>query len=484
MKSVDIRYHLKTKSPMPPASQRTKKEPVYAEFSGGFFYIVDGKKIYKKFKYSLQCKILPQHFGLFDDKGTVKFDIEIFKKFSKLNMLVKTKMNLLEAASNKCEVHFTTMQHTPTAEEFQRELLTRLGKKDREEAKTYTILPYLKKKIEYFKSIKGSGRKDELEDETIKVYGTLAGYIENYENVKNYKLTFENFNEAKYWDFWTVADEIVLGKIIPPERDGHRRQSIKPTGLMMSSVRKYQKTFMRVLKMANTKDKIKVTLDYSDANLILEDKPSAKDIFINDENLKTVTEYIASDYELQLAKDYIIIASLTGMRFQSMDEANIAEISVCNEMGYNFKYIHSIQEKTKTQCFIPLFEPVREIIERRGGKFPVVPNNATSNKLFKKLFAEAGITATATLVKHTYSQGIVTEQKQINEIVSSHDFRKTFYTILSQMGLPQHVIEYVTHPDKVSTTMAGYYDKRTMMHKAQTFVDEFNKLSPSELYRL
>ena len=46
------------------------------------------------------------------------------------------------------------------------------------------------------------------------------------------------------------------------------------------------------------------------------------------------------------------------------------QISYIKENDYDFYYIHTFQEKTKTQCFTPLFKIAFQIIKENNNHFP------------------------------------------------------------------------------------------------------------------
>ena len=78
--------------------------------------------------------------------------------------------------------------------------------------------------------------------------------------------------------------------------------------------------------------------------------------------------------------------------------------------------------------------------------------------------------------------GTVIQTRDLNEVISSHDLRKTFYTNLLQKNVPIGVIESMTHPQRKLTAMSKYYNKLSLLDKAKTFVDEINKINSSIYY--
>lgn len=473
MKAIKVRYILKGRNFE--ASKRINKELVLAEISGGFCEMTNNKRKYSKFQLSLECSILPNNFGLAENN--YKYDEVTFNKYSKSNRNVKTKIGLLQTALNDIESHYAIRNEQPTVKEFKAELLIKLKRTQRTIKENVYILSFLEQKIIEFKANINSNLKNEIDENTIKSYVTLSKYIVKYQTVRKTDLTFDNFDVNVYWDFWDVQDEILRGVISIPKVEGQRKQKIQSYGFLVNSVVKYQKTFKRVLAMAK-KDKIEIAIDLTDNNLVLKETVNSKDIYINQNQLQKIIEYKPLSNDITDARDYTIIASLCGMRYESMNDAYGVAIEVFNESKYNFKYIHSRQNKTETECIIPLFKPVLDVIDAYKGEFPKFKDNATVNSNLKELFKLCGVKATATITYNTYKSGVIVENKTVNEIVSSHDLRKSFATNLFLMQVAQTQIDNVTHPDKKPVNaMANVYNKASMLDKAKMFVDEVNRVN-------
>lgn len=477
-----INYSLEAKDKNP--NNRVKPELIIAMIHANFAAQVDSKIKYDRVKVSLQCRILPKNFGLIQENFRKNDDI--FNNFSKQNKSVKTVIDLFEAKVNDTFIYFKTLDVEPTAKQFKTELFVRLKREDRVVKKEITLSVYLTDKIAFFEGIIDSGNKQRIEEGSIKIYRTIKGYIEKYEEFKNIKLTFSDFDVATYWDFWIVQDEILKGNIKLPKKEGERKQSIKPNGFLMSSINKYQKSLLRLMSLAHDDGNI-VKLNFRDENLIVDRPKSSKDLYLRESDLLKIHDYQATNNDMQLAKDYVLLASLTGMRFESMEIAHLEKIEVHKDSKYDFSYIHSKQNKTSTECYIPLFAPVLGILEKYNNSFPKFPPNQILNSDLKILFKEANVVANENITTHTYRSGIKKESKPSNEIISTHDCRKAFYSNLMNMLVDENIINSVTHPSRTTShAMGKVYDKRNLLDKAKKFVDELNNIqesNPSELYR-
>jgi hypothetical protein len=470
MKSITIRYILKHSTKKP--ELRTKKETIYARINGGFAKYVNGIRKYENFDLSLEAKIKPQHFGILK-KNNFIYDEVTFQRFVKLNVAVRTKMNLLDIAIDKTKNHFEINHIEPTKDIFKKELLISLKRSEREKNVTFTILEYLLNQLNNFR----------IDDNSKKSYVTLSKYIVKYQTVKDIVLTFDNFDKEMYIDFWNVQDDILSGLITIPKVEGERKQNIKPNGFLKSAISKYQKCFKRILNDAQ-KEKIKILIDLNDKYLVEAETESSKNIYINEVELKKVINYNPTSKELKEAKDYIILASVTGMRYESMIDAFNVKIQVYKDDNYYFDYIHSRQNKTSTECIIPLLSPAKKILKSYNNIFPEFSDNGTLNGYLKILFTVLNINSKAILTYDTFKRGVIIEEKTVNEIISSHDLRKSFASNLLNLNVSQAQIDDVTHPDKKKkNAMATVYDKRDMLDKAKLFVDEIKKAKSSEIYK-
>jgi hypothetical protein len=477
MKNIKIRYYLEPKAKN--VDERIKPELIMVQISYGYS-VINGKGIkrHTPLRYSLQENIMPNKFG--KKEGNFKFDESIFKKSISNNATVKTKMLQFEGALNEITNEFISKREVPSPEE----LATRLASKLRTEmdvAPKLSILDFLYSKIEKetensLKSMRKSKRVS-----TIKAYVTVSHLIENYQIATNEKLSFEEFTEAKYWYFWDVLDDILKDKIKVVNPNQKRKQRKQNYGYLAVSIRKHQKTLLTTLKEA-AKENFKVPFDLYDINLILEDVCATKDFYVETVLIKQIIEAdVSFDYKLQMAKDYFIIASLTGMRYESMAIAQKAEIQTCKEGKYNFDFIHSLHNKTSTQVYIPFLKPVQEII-KKNGKFPNVPSNSEINEYLKLLFKYLGLTRLEDVTKVTFRSGTISTKEPMCDLISTHDCKGTFYSNLFALNVPETAIDNITHPErKPNNPMARVYNKTNMLTKAKLFVDEIVKLE-CEIY--
>jgi hypothetical protein len=477
MKNIKVRYYLEPKARN--VEDRTKPELIMAEIGYGYAVInTQGKKRNTPARLSLQESILPVKFGKKEDN--FKFDEGVFKRANSNNSTIKTKMLQFERVLDEIAIDYTVKRTTPTPTE----LKSRLASKLRSEmvvAQKLSILDFMYGKIQKEKENSGKSMKKSKVGNTIKTYVTVSHLIENYQIATKEKLAFEDFNETKYWGFWDVLDDILKDNIKVINPNQKRKQRKQSYGYLVVSIRKYQKAMLSTLREA-VKEGHKIPLDVHDVNLILEDVDAVKNFYVDTVLIKQIIDAdVTFDEKLQSAKDYFIIASLTGMRYESMEDAQRIEILTCNDSKYKFDYIHSIHNKTTTQVYIPFLKPVQDVIIRNG-LFPKIVSNGEVNKCLKLLFKHLQLNRLENVKKVTYRSGTILAKEPMSDLISSHDCKGTFYSNLYGLNVPDMIIDNITHPDrKPKNAMAKIYNKTTMLTKAKLFVDEIIKID-SDVY--
>jgi integrase len=470
MKKPKITFKLEAKST--DVAKRTKEELIMVEINAGFVTVVDRVKSYKTLKHSLKATILPKNFGL--ATNNFKFDEDVFAKYCKSSSGIKDLMDNFKGHVDVLHSNFTLNNLHPTREEFYEALKSRTETPSDNE--TFGISTYIADQIKYYKGIINKSQGDSIQKNTIQNLETLKSVINNYNTYTKSTLTFENLDSLKYWELWSVADDLVKGKIVLPVKEGQKKKAVSNYGISSNAVRSYQFTLRRILRKAK-EENIKISSDLLLKKYLINEKPSKKDFYITQGILEKILKHTPSTKRLQKAKDYIIFSSLTGMRFQSVNHSNSIKMHSYTKNGYDFKYLHTVQKKTRTECYTPLFRLVIELLETTDGVVPDFSKyTSTVNKQLKDLFAEAGINDTVKIMHYTYSLGDIAESKEVHTIISSHDARHTFMTNLYDMNLDIPVSELVTHPGKVKGNSGKIYNKSTNEARAVKFVDAFNKL--------
>lgn len=464
MKALTYRYKLKAKSKS--LDERTSPELILAEISGAFTNKVDGIVKYKKFQYSLEVSVSPKYFGILREKRGVfnfVYDPATVKANEKYNKLLRNKITDFESNIETAATHFKNQE--PSAEEVKNYLLSISGREKRKPEETFAVINFLNSHITHLENLIGSSRKDEVKDTTINSYRNLIPIIKRYQEAKKIKLTFEKLSEELYREIWEVVNDIRTGKI---KIESYHQNPKKV--FATNTLKAYQTYFIQLCKIAK-KQGIKIPLDLTDTNLINvaeKNKSEKTEAFLKENDILKIIEYVPTSKYLELAKKYILIASQTGMRLQSMQEAKGRTIQICNENTNIFYYIHTIQAKTGTECYTPLFSTALKIIQKNDDNFPDFSNIALTN------------------LNNNIRKVLKSVEIENSHLFSTHNLRSSFVSNLSLLRLSEKVISYVTHPAKKNSSSSVHiYDRRDMLDKAKMFVEEVNwisKIKSSKLY--
>ncbi len=462
---------------------RTKKEMIMVDIRYRYCRLnSQGRKIYVPCKLSLQAKIFPKDFG-YKENG-FKFDREVFEKYSKRNRDIKNRMSDFERIVTDVAMTYP-IQITPSPDELKLILLDKLGRVQKVDNSYLSIIDFLNEQISRYENELVKQTEGSLSEDSIKIYRSLRTLIMEYQSATNEVLTFSNLNELKYWHLWDVLDDILRGKIELTEKIRKKAQVKQEYGYSVNSIRKYQNALLKTLNEAKEHYGVSLALDTKRSGLKLKKADAKKEFYLTEKELQLIIDSdVGYDKSLQQAKDYLIIASCTGLRFQSMVHATSQTVEVFKDKDFHFQYFISEQKKTKTKVLLPILELVQKILEKNGGSFPRFGANGTMNKRLKSLCELIGIDADVKETITSFKDGEVVLNRKKYELVSTHDGRKSFRSNLNKLNADRNIVSDMTHPDrKPQHAMDKEYIKTTMMDKAILFVKELKKVD-STIYKL
>lgn len=476
--TLKFRYYLeKNKNSL----ERIKPENIMVEISYGYSIVnKNGRKRNLPCRIALKAKILPSNFGVKEEN--YKFNDSVFSKFSKKNRAIKNLMFKLENHAISYEAEFRLEGFTPSPKEFQEELKLRLGRTQVFESAPLTLIDYLESNINSYKEGEIKYGKNKLSKNTLKTYESLKILIDEYEIGTNKKVFIKDFDIDEYFKFWNFSDNNLKGITNYKSELRQSKQKKNKYGYTSNSIKKYQDALVKTLRNASH-DGIDLKFDFGYPNLKASTNEKGKEFYVTTDDLqKIIKTDFSFDAKLVEAKNYLIIGCLTGMRYQSMILACDERINEFEVDGEIYQYIKSYQPKSNSYTAIPLMKPVIQIINDNKQSFPKWSSNAVLNKSLKKLFKIINSDTEGYEIKYYYKEGRVKTKKQICDLITAHDTRKSFITNLSILGVRQEDIDNITHPRKKrDNEMLTTYLKSTMVDKARQFVREINKVD-SELY--
>jgi hypothetical protein len=474
---MSVRFYLKPSKQA--IAERLKSELVYASVSQRFGLKVDGNVSYKKFEYSLETYVKPHHFGTVQTKRgatNIVYHIPTIEKYKTHTADVRQAILDFENDLKDVSAHFRKLGSKPTAIEYKGKLEAVRGR-ERGQRDTTSLVKFIITKIDELKGYVGTGHADKVSSNTIDNYNSLLQLLKGYEAFFNIILTFDNL-ESYYSRLWNFQDEVIKGNIVETI-EGKRKKAIDPHGVATNTIINYQCNLRKFIGYAIDK---KIKVDESLLRLkIHKVQKSSRQYDVNNSDLLAIYNHNPSTERLQIAKDYIIFSSLVGTRYQSV--MLVDAIKTYDRKGLTFPYVHTIQGKTATECYTPLFAPAREIMERNGNKLPDFSKyTGTLNKQIKDLYTEIGLTYPIQVTKHYLNDGEVVTSESVATIVSSHCTRKGFVTNLYKYGIETDVSNLVTHPKK--GTNGSDYNKATLEVRALDFYKKVvANLESNDLYR-
>jgi hypothetical protein len=362
----------------------------------------------------------------------------------------------------------------PSPSELKEFILVKLGRKEII-IKDIMISSYIEQKCKYFEALPltSTEKRSKL---TIKAYRNLANLIGKYESEKKIKLTFENLDETKYWDLFNVLSDI------------YKRDEEKDFGYTITNISRICKNLLFFLRQA-VSDGFILKLNVNDKKgLKIHAKNGANEAYLNETELLKVINFDARhSSEFTTAKNYIIISSLTGLRFEDMKNLNSVEIKTLSPSGKKFKGFHTKIRKVSKQnnevaICIPILKPVSDLLKKNNGKFPNFPTNQVLNRQIKKLCKHLEFDRILEC-KHWYhgnSEAVITKTP-LHELAEAHVMRKTFYTNLVKHKININVIESITHPKVKNRNMSDVYNKTTQDENAEMFLNSIKKIK-SKIY--
>jgi len=443
------------------------------------------RKNYKRVVLYAECKIKAENFGKTVIKGSRKvfvFDQKTFDKYSRSNRFIKTKLEKIKTAVDDVANQFYIKKKNPSPEEFKKHLLIELGRNEANVVKEKSVLEYLYDKIKSDKEDAKKGKKNALSPNHIKTYVSLSRMFENYQIATQKEIMFSDFNNKKFqWHFFEIVDSIYRGEIEVDNPNQARKQAKDPTGYGVKSINKYIKLLHRVLRLGK-RDGHDMTLDLEDSNLMLENPPPQKEIYLNEPELQKIINIKVNQPELLNAKYYLIMASLMGLRVEDMTTLHKLKPKVYSSNGKSFEGVKVYINKTKSEVVIPLLKPVRGVLLENNNRFPVFKESV--NKHLKTLCDLVGVNSLEERTKISFRGGkLETLKVPKYELVTTHDCRRSFITNLGLKGVSQDIVLSITHPKKKnSNDMMAVYNNANMVDKAAVFLNAIEKIKSKVYY--
>ncbi|MCX6280692.1 MAG: tyrosine-type recombinase/integrase [Bacteroidetes bacterium] len=278
------------------------------------------------------------------------------------------------------------------------------GKLGKNQQSVLTFFPCFDEYIEENKKVWASG--------TVTKFETIKSHLEEFGKKTHIALSFDGMDETffkKLIDFYFDDKKFINSYV-------RKNLSFIKSFLIWAEDKGYNKKpdFRKSCKLVSGQKKEKT----DQALIALEIKE-----FI------TLYNYIPKLEGHQRAKDYLILACTTGLRFS--DIANLKK----SDINFNQGYLNYLSIKTGERSMVPFNDFSREILMKykdspnhneKGFEmaFPAISNQKT-NKALKELAKDAGITDIKIRIRHVRNKRIEEEIPKY-KLISTHSGRKTF----------------------------------------------------------
>ncbi|AZJ34126.1 hypothetical protein D6T69_00715 [Tenacibaculum singaporense] len=168
------------------------------------------------------------------------------------------------------------------------------------------------------------------------------------------------------------------------------------------------------------------------------DEYDTDDIHLTDEEIKKIERVYLRSEVLQRARDIFLIGVYSGQRFSDYSVFEKEDI-VQTKKG---EIIIKRADKTEKESFIPLHNKLRVLLDRFDWKIPQM-STQKFNPYIKEVCMRAKINNIVKKTTHRGNKKEVEYQEKWKMVVS-HTARRTFITLSSEKGMPDHIIMKIT----------------------------------------
>jgi len=176
--------------------------------------------------------------------------------------------------------------------------------------------------------------------------------------------------------------------------------------------------FFKTFLIWNQRNGRKVSDDYKKIKI---NQRETDNIALTQEEIK-ILETIKLDHRLDLYRDMFLIGVYSGQRFSDYSVFEKADVS--------------------TNSYIPLHPKLKRLLDKYDWQLRTI-SSQKFNKAIQQICKKAGFDDEVKKTKYRGSKKMI-ERFQRWEIVTSHTARRTFITLSSTKGMPDHIIMSIT----------------------------------------
>lgn len=170
------------------------------------------------------------------------------------------------------------------------------------------------------------------------------------------------------------------------------------------------------------------------------------------------------------ARKLMVLGIMSGSRYEDYHTILSKKIHRVKGEDLEFDAIAYVSSKTKTPCLIPLFEPLRQIIEEHKTNPIKVPSNTQLNIHFKTVARHLGLDRAQHVVRTFASGEVEDDMVPLHEVVSSHTGRRSCVTGMAKLMAPKETIAAITgHALSRKDSIELYYSM-SMQERVATLI--------------
>jgi len=439
---------------------------IYLNMSYGYTEYDPNKKRkkYKPLKLSTQLRIHPKYWN--KDKPTKQYIS------SKGNTLSNKINNLKSICEKELDLYFAEYSTIPNPDILKNIIEVKL---DRKKPVTidHKITSFIDTYVRNNSDLPVTSKAKKGPD-YISKFITIKNHLQDFESHLGTSITFSNFDKVKFFEWLDFINEQY--KLNPENKHGYMVNTISKKAIMLKSL----------LGIAR-REKHLVELDLDDKSLNLGNvKAQDSNVYLSEEVLQIIIESdtVRSNAFIN-ARNYLILCSFTSLRYDDMSHLHEVKVEKHNDFNY---FITKLRKNSKidknVEVCIPIFKPVNDILILNGGVFPKFPANQTLNEQLKRFAEYIGLNEEFKTEQWFYKyESPIKDNNALHQLIKCHIGRSSFITNLSKLNVGESYIETITHPSQSSSTLRRYYDKKSLVDRAQLFVNEVKSKSDSSLYK-
>ena len=158
------------------------------------------------------------------------------------------------------------------------------------------------------------------------------------------------------------------------------------------------------------------------------------DVHLTSDEIKNIEALNSLRPSLERVRDLFLIGVYSGQRF--------SDYSVFEKSDLQGDLIIKRSEKTERDSFIPLHEKLKTLLEKYNWELPLI-SSQKFNPHIREVCRKAGVLDEIKKINYIGNRKEISYYQKC-DMVSSHTARRTFITLSSERGIPDHIIMKIT----------------------------------------